>query len=66
MNREASSFDGVTESGDDEFDSSSEGVVMVTSEADDTARENTRSCRGGLYQLLRAPEAAYTAGSFLA
>ena len=39
-NREASSFGGVTESGDDESESSGEGVEMVTSEADDTEREH--------------------------
>ncbi|CAM9569949.1 unnamed protein product [Ascophyllum nodosum] len=66
MNREVSSFDGHTESGDDESESRGEGVEMVTSEADDTERENTRSFRGGIYQLLRAPEAAYTAGFLLA
>ena len=41
MNREASSFGGDTESGDDEFESSGEGVKMVTSEADDTEVEKT-------------------------
>ena len=40
-NREASSFGGDTESGDDESESSGEEVVMVTSEADDTEGENT-------------------------
>ena len=40
-NREASSFGGDTGSGDDESESSDEGVEMVTSEADDTEVENT-------------------------
>ena len=39
-NQEASSFGGDTESGDGEFESSGEGVEMVTSETDDTEREN--------------------------
>ena len=41
MNREASSFGGDTESGDDESELSGEGVEMVTSEVDDTERDNT-------------------------
>ena len=40
-NLEARSFDGDTESRDDESESSGEGVEMVTSEADDTEVENT-------------------------
>ena len=40
-NRAVSSFDGDTEPGDDESESSSEGVEIVTSEADDTERDNT-------------------------
>ena len=65
-NREASSFGGVTESGDDESESSDNGVEMVTSGADDTEKENTRLFLGVLYQLLRSLEAAYTAGFILA
>ena len=57
MNREASSFGGVTESGDDESDSSGEGVEMVTSEADDTEVENTSLVPG------RAVSATSRAGS---
>ena len=64
-NREASSFGGDTELGGDESESSGEGVEMVTSEADDTEIESTRLFRVGLYQLLRAPEAAYTVGFVL-
>ena len=41
MNRKASSLGGDTESGDDESESSGEGVEMVTSEADDTEVDNT-------------------------
>ena len=40
-NREASSFGGDTELGDDESESSGEGVEMVTSGVDYTERENT-------------------------
>ena len=40
-NRQASSFGGGTESRDDESESSGEGVEIMTSEADDTERENT-------------------------
>ena len=40
-NREPSSFGGDTESGDDESESSGEGVEMATSEADDTEVEST-------------------------
>ena len=64
-NLELSSFGGDSESWDVKSESSGEGVEMVTSEADDTEVENYRSFRGGLYQLLRAPEAAYTAGFLL-
>ena len=60
-NRETSSFGGDTELGDAESESIGEGVEMVTSEADDAEVESTCSFRGGQYQLLRAPEAAYTA-----
>ena len=60
-NREGSSFSGDTESGIDESESSGKGVEMVASEADDTEVEITRSFRGRLYQLVRAPEAGYTA-----
>ena len=49
MNREASSFGGDTESGNDEPESSGEGVEVVTSEADDTGRKNTQLVSGGLY-----------------
>ena len=38
MNREASSFSGDTEAGDDESESNGEGVEVVTSEADDIER----------------------------
>ena len=40
-NREASSFGGNSESGDDESESSGEGGEMVTSEANDTQVEDT-------------------------
>ena len=44
-NREASSFGGVTEPGDDESESSGEGVEMVTSEADHTERSREHPAR---------------------
>ena len=45
-NREASSFGGGTESRDDESESSGEGVEMMSSEPDDTERENTSLLSG--------------------
>ena len=60
-NREGSSFSGDTGSGNDESESSGKGIDMVTSEADDTEVEMTRSFWGELYQHLRAPEVGYTA-----
>ena len=56
-NREASSFGGDTEPGDDESESSGEGVEMVTSEADDTEVENTPLVSG------RAASTTLPAGS---
>ena len=57
MNREASSFGSDTESGDDESESSGDEVEMVTSEADNTGRENTALVSG------RAVSTALRAGS---
>lgn len=56
------SFGVGTVSGDDESESCGEGVNIVTSETNDTKRKNTRSFQGELYQLLGAPQSAYTAG----
>ena len=51
-----------TVSGDEESESSGEEGKMETFEADNTERDNITSFWGVLHQLLRAPEAAYTAG----
>ena len=56
-NREASSFGGETELGGAEYESSGEGVEMVTSEADDTEIESTPLVSG------RAGSATSRAGS---
>ena len=57
--REASSIGSGTESGGNESASSSEGVRLVTSEADDTERENTSIL------LRRAASATSSTGSSL-
>ena len=64
-NQEASSFGGVTKLGDDESESSGEGVEMVTSEADDTARESTSLVSGrAVSTISRARSSGHGGVSF--
>ena len=61
-NREASSFGGDTESGDDEPESSCEGVEMVTSEADETEEENTPLVSGRAVSTTSRAESSVHSG----
>ena len=64
-NREANSFGGDTESGDDESQSSGEGVEMLTSEVDDTEVENTLPVSGkAVSTTSRAGSSAHSGTSF--
>ena len=64
-NREASSFGGDTESGDDESESIGKGLEMVTSEADDNSgRDNTPLVLERAVSTTSRVGNRYKAGSF--